>query len=142
MANILLAVKDALGDKAFRAMCNQICGEQDEDAPEAEDDETFESPEAREQEQLDAKDRKRAKDKKMGKDTPPDFEGKPSTNTAMDAAADPRFDYLRDMQRVKPDNGSAFTDRTSQARRAPSTASAERSFEAMYGQQAVNIKAR
>jgi hypothetical protein len=137
---VMKALEQKLGPDAFEALCDRICGEE-ADEPEAEDDDPateFETPEAREM--ADAKDKK-AKDKKTAKDSPPDFPGCPKTG-AMDAAGDKRFDFVADMVRVKPDSGTGYTDRTSRARRAPSTASAERSFGEMYGAAAANIKVR
>ena len=88
-----------------------------------------------------AQDKKRAKDARKAKDAPADFPSKPSTGTAMDAAGDKSFAWLSDAQRVKPGTGAAYTDRSSQTRRTPSTASAERTFEAMFPG-AMNIKVR
>ena len=142
---VLRLLEEKLGPEAFAELCERICGESGEPESEAEDTDPateFDSPEAREMDDKPAKDRRKAKDMRRAKDEPADFPGKPSTGTAMDAAADPRFDYLRDAAKVKPDNGSAFTDRSSQTRRAPSTANGERSFGEMYGNAALAIKVR
>ena len=100
---MLTALREQLGDEDFKALCARVC---DEDEPEAEGEdegeETFVSPEEREMADKPTGDKRRAKDKKTAKDEPAPFEGKPSTGTAMDAASDPRFDYLRDAARVKP----------------------------------------
>ena len=130
LADVILALKEQLGDDDFREICATICGEQDE--PEASEDDEDE----------DDKPVKDAKRKQMGKDTPPPFEDMPKTGAAMDAASDKRFDFVADAMRVKPGTGEGHTDRSSQARRAPVTASAERSFGEMYGAAAVNIKVR
>jgi hypothetical protein len=131
LANILIAVREALGEEDFKELCARVCGE-DEPEPEAEDDDPaseFTSPEAREMDQLDApaKDKK-AKDKKA-KDAPPPFEGMPKTH-AEDSANDPRFDYLRDAAKVKPSTpGNAYGDVSSRAARNGATS---KSFDAMY----------
>ena len=123
VAVVMKALEAKLGDEDFAKLCDRLCdGEEPEEAEaEAEDDDPsteFASPMEREAADKAAKDAKRrAKDKK-GKDAPPPFEGKPKTH-AMDSANDPRFDFLRDAAKVKPPNGSAYTDQISKARRAP-----------------------
>ena len=144
LAAMLLELKSQLGTEAFRALCDQVC---EGDEPEAEDDDPateFASPAEREMSAKPTGDKRKAKDtKRKAMDDPEPFEGKPSTGTAMDAATDPRFDYVVDMQRVKPSRpGAAYGDVSSKIRRAPSTANAERSFGEMYGAAAVNIKVR
>jgi len=134
LANILLAVKDALGDEGFKELCAKVCGDEPEEA--AEDDEPtsgdpagqFETPMAREMNQK-AQDKKRAKDKKTAKDEPAPFKGEPETK-AMDSAGDPRFAFLADAQRVKPARpGNAYGAVSSKAARSGATSA---SFEAMY----------
>ena len=143
LANILLTLKESLGEEVFKELCENLCADEPEEAEDDSDEPTggekkFTSPEAREQEQLD----KPAKDRRRAKNSPPDFEGMPKTH-AEDSAADPRFDYLRDAMRVRPGTpGTPYGDVSSKVRRAPSTASAERSFQAMYGNAALDIKVR
>ena len=118
---VMKALEAKLGAEGFAELCEKICGESDEPEPEAKDDDPsteFTSPMEREMADKAAKDKK-AKDKKTAKNSPPDFEGCPKTG-AMDAANDPRFDYLRDAAKVKPGTGEGHTDRSSQTRRAPS----------------------
>ena len=130
VVNMLMALKEQLGDETFQGLCERLCeGEEPEEA-EAEDDDPaaeFTSPAERKMDA--AKDAKRrAKDKKA-KDSPPDFEGMPKTG-AMDSANDPRFDYLRDAAEVKPSQpGNAYGDVSSKAAR---NGAVSRSFEAMY----------
>ena len=132
VAVVMKALEAKLGDEDFAKLCDRLCdAEPEAEAAEDVDPSTeFSSPMQREMDDEPAKDRKRAKDKKIGKDTPPPFEGKPSTGTAMDAANDKRFDFLRDAQRVKPGQpGAAYGDVSSKAVRNLSTST---SFDAMY----------
>lgn len=144
LAAMLLKLKEQLGTEDFRALCERVCGEEaDEPEAEAEDDDPsteFASPAEREMADKAAKD-KRAKDRKA-MDDPEPFKGEPETK-AMDAAADPRFAFVADALRVKPGQpGAAYGDVSSKVRRAPSTASAERSFGEMFGAAALDIKVR
>jgi hypothetical protein len=84
LAAMLLKLKEQLGTEDFKALCAKLCDEE----PDAEDEgeETFASPEGREMDDKPAKDKK-AKDKKTAKDSPPDFEGKPSTGAPWIARA-------------------------------------------------------
>ena len=142
------ALEAKLGDDDFAELCSKLAGEPDE--PEEAEEPTsplaailpvsLKTPMAREMNQK-AQDKKRAKDRKA-KDAPPDFEGCPKTH-AEDSASDPRFDFVADAMRVKPGTpGTPYGDVSSKVRRAPSTASAERSFQAMYGNAALDIKVR
>lgn len=148
VVNMLMALKEQLGDETFQGLCERLCEGDESDEPEAEgeDDDPaaeFTSPMERE---MDAAKDKKAKDKKAkdkkAKNSPPDFEGMPKTG-AMDAASDKRFDFVADAMRVKPSQpGAAYGDISSKGRHAPVTASAERSFGEMYGAAALDIKVR
>jgi len=123
LANILLAVKDALGDEGFRELCDRLCDEPEAEADDEDPATEFASPTEREMDDKPAKDRRKAKDE------PAPFKGEPETK-AMDAASDKRFDFIADAQRVKPSQpGAAYGDVSSRASRSGATSA---SFEKLY----------